>query len=65
VRDKTTVTALITEGLRSVLDQPKRSPAPRVMPRVSSVYGKQLVDTTKIGELLEWLDEDLPIEKRR
>jgi len=64
-QDNTTLTALITEGLRSVLDRPRRSPTPRVLPRVSSAYGRELVDTTKTSELLEFLDEELPLVKRR
>ena len=64
-RDKTSLTALIEEGLRSVLDRPQRDRQRRIMPRVSSVSGRQLVDTTKIGKLLGELDEELPIEKRR
>jgi len=65
LRDGTTLTALIETGLRLVLDAPKRVQPKRKMPRVSSVAGRQLVDTTQIGKLLEELDEDLPIERRR
>ena len=64
-RDNTTLTSLIEKGLRSVLEQPKGDHPPRVMPRVSSVSGRELVDTTKTSELLEYLDEELPLEKRR
>lgn len=64
-RENVTVAALIEEGLRLVLDPPRRAGQPRVFPRVSSVWGRELMDTTKTSELLELLDEDLPLEKRR
>jgi hypothetical protein len=65
LRDGTTFTALVERGLRLVLDSPKSAQASRRMPRISSVSGRQLVDTVKTGELLDGLDEQLPIEKRR
>jgi hypothetical protein len=65
LRDGTTFTALVERGLRLVLDPPKPPQAERKMPRVSSVSGRQLVDTTKTSELLDTLDEQLPLEKRR
>lgn len=62
--DNVTLPALIEEGLPFVLDPP-RTIRQAVMPRVSAVSGRQLMDTTKASELLEQLDEDLPLEKRR
>jgi hypothetical protein len=64
-RDNTTVTELIAQGLRSVLGPSKPAPAPRVMPRVSSASGRELMATVKTSELLELLDEELPLVKRR
>ena len=64
-RNRTTLTALIERGLRLVLDQPKHPSRRRKMPRVSKVFGRQLLDTTKAGQVLDLLDEELPIEKRR
>ena len=64
-RDNTTVTALIAEGLRFVLDASRPARPERVMPRVSSAFGRELIDTTKTSEVLEYLDQDLPLEKRR
>lgn len=63
-RDNTTVTALIAEGLRFVLDARPARPE-RVMPRVSSAFGRELIDTTKTSDVLEYLDQKLPLEKRR
>lgn len=63
-REGTTLTDLLERGLRMVVSEPKRLRR-RKYPPVSSVSGKELVDTTKTSELLEWLDEHLPLEKRR
>jgi hypothetical protein len=63
-KEGTTLTALIERGLRLVVRTPKAQQE-RTYPPVSAVAGRELVDTTKTSELLEWLDEDLPIEKRR
>lgn len=62
-----TLTELIEEGLRSVIDRPASAPRSRVMPRVSSVSGRVVsgIDLTRTSELLDQLDEDLPIVKRR
>ncbi len=64
-RDNTTVTALIAEGLRSVLDAVPPARRERVMPRVSSVSGRELIDTTQTSQVLEYLDQELPLQKRR
>ena len=61
----TTLTALIERGLRLVVEPPRQPRADRIMPRVSSVSGRQLIDTTKTSEMLALLDEELPIEKWR
>jgi hypothetical protein len=63
-RDGTTLTALIESGLRTVLQKPATR-SQRTYPPVSPQVGRQLVDVTKTSELLELLDEDLPLEKRR
>lgn len=63
--DGTTLTALIESGLRLVLESPRPPKSERIYPRVSSVSGRQLVDTTRSGELIDQLDEELPVEKRR
>jgi hypothetical protein len=63
-REGTTLTALIERGLRIVLQRPS-TPPDRTYPPVSPQVGRQLVDVTKTSELLELLDEDLPLEKRR
>jgi len=62
-----TLTELIEEGLRAVVDRPLPTARKRVMPRVSSVYGRVQpgIDLVKTSELLEALDDDLPLVKRR
>jgi hypothetical protein len=62
-KEGTTLTELIDRGLRIVLKKPAK--LERTYPPVSPQVGRQLVDVTKTSELLELLDEDLPLEKRR
>ena len=62
----TTLTALIERGLRQVVDTPgKPRRRRRPFPRVSSEVGRQLVDTVKMSELLDVMEEGLPLEKLR
>ena len=63
-REGTTLTELIERGLRTVLQKPAAQPE-RTYPPVSPQTGRKLVDVTKTSELLELLDEELPLEKRR
>ena len=63
-REGTTLTELIERGLRIVLQKPATR-AERTYPPVSSQVGRQLVNVTKTSELLELLDEDVALEKRR
>jgi hypothetical protein len=65
LRDGTTLTALIEKGLRLVVAPHQQPESGRIYPRVSSVSGRQLLDTTKTGDLLDELDQHIPIEKRR
>lgn len=65
ISEGTTLTALMERGLRLVVGERGKQERNRLYPPVSLVSGKELVDTTRTSELLEWLDEELPIEKRR
>lgn len=64
-REGTTLTALIEKGLRDVVDRPTPSRPRKTFPPVSKQSGRQLVDTVKTSELLEIMEEGLPIEKLR
>jgi hypothetical protein len=52
------------EHLRGAHDSGDVSRKP-TLPRVSSTVGRQLIDITRTSEVLEFLDEQLPLEKRR
>jgi hypothetical protein len=62
----TTLTALIEQGLREVL-RPGRAAVKFEMPPVSKETGglQPGIDLTRTSEILELLDADLPLEKRR
>lgn len=62
-----TLTALIEEGLRTILTPRPESAKPRVRPRISDQSGRVMpgIDLTKTSELLDLIDDDLPIDKRR
>lgn len=61
--ERRTLTDIIEQGVRQVVD--KHNPRQRFYPRVSIASGRVLLDTVKTSELLEMLDEDLPLIKRR
>lgn len=63
-REGTTLTALIEQGLKGVVDRSTPMPHLSSLP-VSSESGRQLVDTVKYSELVEIMEEGLPIEKLR
>ena len=62
-----TLTSLVEEGLRSVVNTSRTAKPARFYPRVSKARGgpRPGVDLTRTSELLELLDDDLPHEKRR
>ena len=63
---KTTLTALMEEGLNRVLVAPAKKKKFR-LPRISSKTGgvQPGIDLVKTSEILELLDSDLPFEKLR
>ena len=65
--DGRTLTSLIEEGLRAVVEKKSNVARPRVPVRISTARGgvQPGVDLTRTSDLLEDLDEELPIEKRR
>jgi hypothetical protein len=60
-----TLTDIIEDGVRRVLNDNKKADAPWVMPPVSSVKGECLVDLTNMAAVLDMLDEDTPLVKLR
>lgn len=62
-----TLTELIEEGLRTVLAPSSSTRKKRVIPRVSAQSGRVMpgIDLTKTSELLDLIEDDLPLDKRR
>ncbi len=62
-----TLTELIEEGLRTVLSRRVGPSETRIRPRVSAQSGRVMpgIDLTKTSELLDLLEDELPLEKRR
>lgn len=66
-REGTTLTALLEQGLRSVLVRPAERPAKSIYPRISTARGGFLPDIDPIKTPLqeEAIAEGLPIDKQR
>jgi hypothetical protein len=60
-----TLTDVIEDGVRRVLDEDRREAGPIKLPELSSAGGKCLVDLTRMSDVYDLLDEGLPIEKLR
>jgi hypothetical protein len=60
-----TLTDVIEDGVRRVLNENEKSAGPYKLPVLASAGGKCLVDLTRMSDVYDLLDEGLPIEKLR